>query len=1743
MRYKLILSHIKYRYVCLLALLLLLSVPGFGQKTNENACSCTLPIHLSGQIPSAVCAGDNFTFTVGYDQNNSLVIIPPESEPTTQPLIIPNGLPCDGNEEDISEDECTITSHFCSGYSGTIRSGKDIQYVRLNIEHGQAGDLLIRLKCPPSDPPHSVTLLKVGIDPGQLTGCAQFINSTNLNENDEYWHTLGISNCIDNNPCAFDVCPPEEGWNYCWSNLDNNNPKLYESSPEDWSFDPSEVGSVLSYYQPDESFDALTGCSLSGEWTIEIMDASNNEYHGYLHDWEIVFAQTPSEQGGVDSAAVLTSTGQPDPRFEYHSTDTSFTYTASTDITQPTEIIRILRLFDACGCCYDTTIRFTITPLTEYDHGDTNLCLCDRAPIALRATCGGENDQLSQGFSFINRNGDHGALPQEGGPGTREVDSFPEYASALSQFPNRAKVFPAGGKVKLGTSKIIGSMTSIPMILQNPFDVIVRAKGWGTADTSSHLPKKTKINVIVDKGQDTQQIQSFESSPLYYWPGNDAYRDYTMSFNGATSSSTITVETDGSSSSYDKRAFLESVTTRGSGCQYKWSTSNTVGTIDSIQVTEAGTYSVTVTPPNGCAYVETWNVTLSPEIRVSYNTTVCDGDEFTLSANSYCSNSNYSFNPDCIFLWHGPGINGTHAGGDTPGITASIEEFGTNVLTYYLESRCNFSGLQKITYDTIVVTIKPRTQGTSDTASVCENYTWHDSTYVYPGTHYYVHPVENEDDCPQVDTLHLTINSPVIHISNPSPICAGDTITITPFVIGNGNITWSNGESSNSISVSPSENTTYTAVISNDIGCKDSASVTVNVVPRPDVQITNNEGTIIASDTSACGEMYLYATGASSYEWSWVQTTLTSPPTPIPGNDYGEYILVYAMYSPTTYSVEPTSYSVTVTGIADNNCTNKDSLLVWVFPAPSPEIYYRTICKNDLPYSWQDTIFDIGTHSGTFIFNKQNSYGCGYNIILNLTVVEPAVTIETINSNITTCAGGSINLHASATGNSDISYKWIFPDNSIHDGAYQDIVNATSTNTGIYTAIATVTQTANSVTCTATDTATVEVTVNTTVNQSITVDTCAVNYVWHCLDGQDTVIYGSGIYTHPHLDANQCMQVDTLRLNLTVIPTFSICNDTTIEAGSTALLSVSGAESYLYQWLPAETLLNPNSATPTASPLQSTYYHVIAYPIPSEEGNLVQNGDFELGYNYSFSTDYHYKEESELNGLSLGAGNFTITTDVQNVWSDEGHFYGYGDNGNYMIVDGMVSPDAVVWSQQINVEPHTLYNLSAQIASLKDSYRSAARLQFMVNEDVLGSVFNAPSTLYHWERFYDFWYSGDNNTATISILNQNTNHNGNDFGLDHIVFVPMRSCQTEDSVLVNVFYDIDTCDFYTWIDGETHTETGDYYYPHTDVFGNELVDTLFLTIRESSELIIPVTECDEYWWMDYDNITYTTDTIVPFIIPEGNAQGCDSVVILDLTIKHSSTGIDTQVACDRFEWIDGEIYTEDNNTATYTLWGDNADGCDSVVTLNLTINRSDTTLIDTIVCYSATGYDFNGQNYKKPGEYHPTANLQSSVTGCDSIVMLNLTILPENRDTIYADICKGDTFKINVGTIPLSFTETQAFGIQTPPDDNGCRGFLQIYITAHDSVQTHFYESLCYGETYNDNGFNITAADTTKSLYILHDTTQFGCDSTVYLHLKINPTYYDETVASTCVGTPYVWEGHSISIHTAPGTYTLWDSL
>ena len=120
---------------------------------------------------------------------------------------------------------------------------------------------------------------------------------------------------------------------------------------------------------------------------------------------------------------------------------------------------------------------------------------------------------------------------------------------------------------------------------------------------------------------------------------------------------------------------------------------------------------------------------------------------------------------------------------------------------------------------------------------------------------------------------------------------------------------------------------------------------------------------------------------------------------------------------------------------------------------------------------------------------------------------------------------------------------------------------------------------------------------------------------------------------------------------------------------------------------------------------------------------------------------------------------------------------------------------------------------------------------------------------------------------------------------------------------------------------------------------------------------------------------------------------CDSIHTLNVTINSSDATISSETACDSYTW-DGVVYTSSGTYAnTYT----NVAGCDSVHTLSLTINSSDTLILNVT---ANANYLFNGVIYDTSGVYNW---LGTDVNGCDSLVVLNLTVLycdvPSNLST------------------------------------------------------------------------------------------------------------------------------------------------
>jgi hypothetical protein len=164
-------------------------------------------------------------------------------------------------------------------------------------------------------------------------------------------------------------------------------------------------------------------------------------------------------------------------------------------------------------------------------------------------------------------------------------------------------------------------------------------------------------------------------------------------------------------------------------------------------------------------------------------------------------------------------------------------------------------------------------------------------------------------------------------------------------------------------------------------------------------------------------------------------------------------------------------------------------------------------------------------------------------------------------------------------------------------------------------------------------------------------------------------------------------------------------------------------------------------------------------------------------------------------------------------------------------------------------------------------------------------------------------------------------------------------------------------------------------------------------------------------------LTYYSSGIFQQVIL--NSLGCDSVITLNLTILPSTSSIDYQLACDSLSWIDGNTYYSSTNSPTWIL--QNSNGCDSLITLNLSINQSNTGIDYQLACDSLTWID--GITYYLSTNT-PTWVLQNS-TGCDSLITLNLIIeqgIPTNVENMFSlpssDLICNGSFAVEISGNP-----------------------------------------------------------------------------------------------------------------------------
>ena len=323
---------------------------------------------------------------------------------------------------------------------------------------------------------------------------------------------------------------------------------------------------------------------------------------------------------------------------------------------------------------------------------------------------------------------------------------------------------------------------------------------------------------------------------------------------------------------------------------------------------------------------------------------------------------------------------------------------------------------------------------------------------------------------------------------------------------------------------------------------------------------------------------------------------------------------------------------------------------------------------------------------------------------------------------------------------------------------------------------------------------------------------------------------------------------------------------------------------------------------------------------------------------------------------------------------------GVADTGNYAAIVTFTLPD----SQHINgagpFEPvlgsSQLFRSATPLQLLKSSIHQISKSDTAIDLDAY--LIDVDTLCYHFTFHYSIPLVSvtllcDSLQGVISILDSQ-------FSILNSQF----AARLGDTIILAAVPRAATCyRFVAWGDGDTN-----------DVRQVFLVSDTSFTATFGSTLVYDVDTvgeaCNSYVWFDSlytlsGSYTYQSQPL----------NGCDSVATLDLTIHYDSFDTIVDAVCDSLYWLlaDTTIF----QSGGYDFHLTNGFGCDSSVTLQLTVNSS---VIDSVaieISNAELPYTYNNIVLDTFGVY--PFHL-STVEGCDSLVVLSLRhLLQINNST------------------------------------------------------------------------------------------------------------------------------------------------
>jgi hypothetical protein len=1182
------------------------------------------------------------------------------------------------------------------------------------------------------------------------------------------------------------------------------------------------------------------------------------------------------------------------------------------------------------------------------------------------------------------------------------------------------------------------------------------------------------------------------------------------------------------------------------GNTYTWSVSG--GSILSgqysnsllVKWTTAGAHKVIISQKNAiaCSNTDTLNVTVNslPTIALA-NQTVCEGSPATLTATGAL---NYSWNIGQL----------TSAITVTPSVSSNYTVYGTNA-----------NGCSSIKTASVTLLSKPLV--TINNPSICvgstatltaagaQSFSWNTgassiSINVTPTvTTNYTAIGTNSAGCKDTAISIVTVNAlPLVIASADDTICKGESAAVS--VSGNASsYSWNTGSTATSISVVPITTTSYT--VTGTIGaCTANDVVRVIVNPKPSPSIV---GAASACQFASNVTYSVAAITGNTYVWS------------ISG---GNIISGQNTNSIKVNWLDPGSQTITVLQTNTSNCSTSASKTININSTPEPLISGNTtFCKNDTVlysvssilgnnYSWsvlngvilsgQNTnsvvIKWTGSGTGRIIVTESNPSACLNKDTLYTTInTLPLLT----STSVTVCNGSSATLSATGAQN----YIW----SNAQTGA--SIVVTPSVTTS-YTVSGT---DVNG--CIANAVSTVNVLSKPTVlavNDTICVGDVATlsasgtnNYLWNTGNTGNSLSVApltTTVYTVIGTASNGCKDTAFADVIVNNYPTVNAGLDETA-CKNTPVMLIGSTNAINYSWSSGSA-----SLTDIVTPAVTTHYIFTAnsngciskdtttvfindaYTISNPQQVCAGSSYFINGNTYNVSGIY-FDTLATVNGCdsiivtNLVVNNVYAFTNPITICSGESYFINgniYNTSGVYKDTLQSVSGCDSIITTLLTVNP-VYSNNNPQIICQGDVYSFNGNNYTSTGNynDTLVTANGCDSiivTLLTVNPVYVI------TNPQIICQGATYNFNGNAYSISGTYNDTLASMNACDSIIitqltVNPVYSVNNpqtiCDGSSYsINGNVYTISGTYSDTLSSISGCDSIVSTQLVVNPVNTTSNPQVICSGEVYTFNGNI-YNTSGIYKDTLQ--SVSGCDSIITTLLTVNPRYTINNPQVICQ------GNVYTFNGNNYTSTgNYNDTlvtANGCDSIIVTQLTVNPVYVVTNPQIICQGAT-YNFNGNAYSISGTYNDTL---VSINGCDSIIITQLTVNPVYSVNNPQTICDGSSYTINGNVYTISGTYSD-----TLSSISGCDSIVSTQLLVNPVNTTSNPQVICSGEVYTFNGNIYNASG------IYKDTLQSvsGCDSIITTLLTVNPGYSINNPQVICQGNVYSFNGNN---YTTTGNY------